>query len=73
MPLANDLQALRHRTLTDLAAAHDYYQDSRTGWELVLEVLAAGRTFSVKNAVTTEADLPRKVNEYKGDSVIGTG
>jgi hypothetical protein len=66
--LADDLRALRGRALTDLNAAHDYYAETILAWDLAQEVIAAGRTFALRNAatgtVTTETDLVRKARAY---------
>lgn len=61
MALSQDIHLLRDRVLTELNAAHDYYTDTQFAWEIVLEVIAGGRAFSVRNmlthSVTTQADL----------------
>ena len=68
MALADDIRVLRDQVLADLNAAHDYYTDTKTAWELVDDYIAAGKTFAVKNMVTgtetTQADLAAKVPEY---------
>jgi hypothetical protein len=41
--LADDLRALRDRTLSDLNAAHDYYADTINVWNLTLQLIAGRR------------------------------
>src|SRR5262245_23467248 len=75
MSLANDLGALRDRALADLIAAHDYYTDTQTAWDLVRKVVAAGGTFTNTNqttgTVTTQADLVVKVSNYVAEQLAG--
>ncbi|MBI1918124.1 MAG: hypothetical protein HYS12_25820 [Planctomycetes bacterium] len=73
MALADEIRALRDRVLVDLNAAHDYYTDSTTAWDIVDDVVAAGRTFSVRNVttgtVTTQADLRSKAPGYVAEQL----
>ena len=39
MALPDDIQALRDRVLADLDAAHDYYADTKIGWDLVRQAI----------------------------------
>ena len=68
MALADDIRSLRDRVLADLNGAHDYYTDTQIAWETVRTAIAAGQTFSIRNAttgtVTTQADLPGKALGY---------
>ena len=68
MALAEDIRALRDRTLADLDAAYEYYIDTKTAWKLVREIAALGYKFSVRNPIAgtlrTEADLADKAQEY---------
>ncbi len=53
--------------MADLNAAHDYYADTKTAWRMVSEDIAAGRTFTVKNAVTgTETTHTGLLNKSHG-------
>ena len=68
MALSDDIRALRDRVLADLNAAHDYFADTKIAWDIVDQVIAAGRTFSIQNVttgtLTTEAELVRKAQGY---------
>lgn len=68
MTLANDIRALRDRVLGDLDRAHDYYTDTKAAWEIVQDVVADGRRFTVTSAVTgtttTESGLVVKSAGY---------
>ena len=68
MTLADDIRLLRDRALGDLRRAHDYYTDTKAAWELVQDVVAAGRRFTVTSAdtgtTTTEAELVVKSVGY---------
>jgi hypothetical protein len=68
MALAGDIQALRDRVLADLNAAHDYYADTKTAWDIVHQFIAAGRTISIHNTATgtttTQLDLAGKSRGY---------
>ena len=58
----------RDKAWVDLAAAHDYYEDTRNAWKIVEVAVLSGRRFSDTNlatgTVTSEADLIRKSREY---------
>ena len=68
IPLADDIRALRDRTLADLTAAHDYFTDTNTAWLIVERVVQAGKNFSYRSAVTgtvtTQADLVVRAKGY---------
>src|SRR5438552_3692609 len=68
MALADDIRGLRDRVLADLTAAHDYYTDTKTAWDIVRQAIAAGRTFSIQNlttgTVTTQVELTGKARGY---------
>lgn len=55
MPLADDLRALRDRTLADLAAAHDYFFFTEAAWNVVRQAVTALPPFSVQNLLTGTA------------------
>jgi hypothetical protein len=68
MALADDIRALRDRVLADLNGSHDYYTDTIIAWDMVLDFIAAGNTFSIRNmttgSVTTQTDLAGKACGY---------
>lgn len=68
MPLSSDIRALRDRTSAALTAAHDYYADTVTAWQVVQKAVAGGEQFSNLNPVTgtptTEVDLVFKSASY---------
>ncbi|MCE9533031.1 MAG: hypothetical protein K8T89_18185 [Planctomycetes bacterium] len=68
MSLADDIRALRDRTFADLNAAHDYYADTITAWDIVLQALAAGRKIGefnpITGTVTTQIELAAKAPLY---------
>jgi hypothetical protein len=68
MTRADEISGLRDRVLADLNAAHDYYTDTKMAWDLVNEMIAAGKTFTFKNTVTgtetTQAELAGKARGY---------
>ncbi len=68
MALADDIRVLRDRVLPDLIAAHDYYTDTQTAWQIVRALVAAGRTFTSRNlttgTMTTQDDLAGKAQGY---------
>ena len=49
MAVSDDTQSLRDQVLADLAAAHDYYTDTKIAWRLVHKVIAAGHTVNIRN------------------------
>lgn len=68
MPLADDIRTLKARTLAALAAAHDYYADTKTAWEIVEEAVAGSlrppRANPVTGTLMTHAALAAKADEY---------
>jgi hypothetical protein len=52
MGLADDLQALRDRTLADLNAAHDYFTDTKSAWRIVRRVVKSGYAFTIEHRAT---------------------
>ena len=72
MALVDDIRTLKERVLAELTAAHDYFESSKFGWNIVREVVKSGATFSIKNTATgTEitqaalaANAPRYVAEH---------
>lgn len=68
MALADDIRTLRDRALSDLDAAHDYFTDTRVAWQVVLEAIDAGQTFSIQSRATgsrtTHVDLAARVQGY---------
>jgi hypothetical protein len=68
MALSDDIRALRDQVLADLAAAHDYYTDTKIAWRMVHKVIAAGHTITIRNmttgTVTTQAELAAKARGY---------
>ena len=68
MALSDDIEALRAQVLADLAAAHDYYTDTKIAWRMVHKVIAAGHTMIIRNmttgTVTTETELGVKARGY---------
>ena len=68
MGLPDDIRAFRDQVLADLAAAHDYYTDTKIAWRIVHKVMASGHTITIRNmttgTVTTQADLAAKARGY---------
>ena len=68
MALSDDIRALRDQVLADLAAAHDYYTDTKIAWRIVHKVIAVGHTMTIRNmitgTVTTQAELAAKARGY---------
>ena len=52
MPLADDIRALRDRTLAELTAAHDYHFQTEVAWALAGQAVIAGPPASFQNPVT---------------------
>ncbi len=73
MALANDIQTLRDRAIADLTAAHDYYTDTKTAWDIVRQVIATGLTFAIQNlttgTVTTQVELSGKARSYVAEQL----
>ena len=74
MALSDDIQILRDRTLASLVAAHDYYEQSRVAWKIVLNEIKAGLTYSGQNAVTgtviNERVLASKAASYVSENLV---
>jgi hypothetical protein len=68
MALAEDIRELQDRALADLAAAHDYYMDTKMAWKMVHKAIKAGRKITIRNKttknVTTEVELAQKARGY---------
>ena len=68
MALSDDIRTLRDQILEDLAAAHDYYTDTKIAWQVVLEAISDGYKINVRNmttnTVTTQAELASKARGY---------
>src|ERR1700730_16240259 len=68
MPLAVDIATLRDQILRDLAAAHDYYTNTKEAWQVVQLYVASGQTVEFLNVHTgnkfPDADLPAQVLFY---------
>ncbi len=73
MALAEEIESLRDRVLSDLNAAHDYYTDTKIAWNIVGRVIADGRTFSNRNmttgTVTTHVELAGKSRGYVAEQL----
>ena len=68
MALPDKIRSLRDRVMADFNAVHDYYTDTKTAWSIVGEAIVAGRTFTIRNAVTgtetTQISLVSKSSGY---------
>ena len=68
MALPDDISALRDRVLADLAAAHDYYTDTRIVWDMAQRIIAQGQRFTIRNkttgTITTQVELAAKARGY---------
>lgn len=68
MTLSRAITALRDQVLADLAAAHDYYTDTKIAWRMVHDDIKAGHTITIRNmttgTVTTQAELVAKARGY---------
>jgi hypothetical protein len=60
MPLADDIHVLSDRTLSALAASHDYYTYTRRVWRLLQQIVKEGRKFTFRN-LTTGTRVDEKV------------
>lgn len=73
MSLADDIQALRDRVLTDLGAAHDYYANTKVAWQIVRRAVKGGRKFTVRNVTTgtvsTQAELAAQARGYVSEQL----
>lgn len=74
MALADDLQTLRERVVTELTSAYDYYADTKSAWRIVHRSIATGHTFIVRNmttgTITTHADLANRARGYIAKEVV---
>src|SRR6267142_257763 len=68
MPLQADIATLRDQILVDLAAAHDYYTNTKQAWRVVQLYVDSGKTVEFLNAHTGNkvppADLPAQAQFY---------
>jgi hypothetical protein len=68
MPLSMDIATLRNQILGDLAAAHDYYTNTKQAWRVVLLDIASGHAIEFLNVHTGNkipaADMPDQANIY---------
>ena len=68
MALPDDIRTLRDQVLADLAAAHDYYTNTKFAWRIVQDAIAAGRAFTIRNmttgTITTQVELGVKARGY---------
>ena len=65
--LATDLVDLRDRALTELVELHDYYNDSRVAWRIILQLDKAGSAIRYTNLATaTEMSLIDLAGKARG-------
>ena len=74
MPLRDDLEALRDRTLARLSDAHDYFTYTKGAWRtLQLAVQRDGLRFSLQNIATkttvSERDLLARAQRYVAEDL----
>jgi len=73
MALVDEIREIRDRVLADLDSAHDYFMDTKTAWRLVKKIIAAGRTFAIRNkttgTLTTQVDLATKARGYVAQQI----
>jgi hypothetical protein len=73
MALADAIQVLRARALTELNAAHDYYIDTRSAWRIVGKAVRAGYRLTIRNrttgTITTETTLLSKAQGYVAEQL----
>lgn len=73
MTLADDIQTLQDRTLAALNAAHDYFVDTKSAWDIVLELVQGGHEFTIRNqltgTVTSQAELAGKARGYVAEQL----
>ncbi len=62
MPLKDDIQALRDRTLAELVEAHDYFHDSEPVWRFVAQVNLEEPRIDADNPVTGTKTSPTDIN-----------
>ncbi len=75
MALADDIRALRDRTLAELVADHDYFVDSEQAWVFVARAIVdQNRTFTYANPVTgtttTQVELADRIVGYATDRLL---
>jgi hypothetical protein len=68
MALADDVQALRDRTLGELKAAHDFFSDTKVAWAIVRESVRAGNKFTIKT--TPEVAIALEPPEDSANSMV---
>jgi hypothetical protein len=68
MALADEIRALRDRSLAALDAAHDYHVETQFAWQVVRNSIRGGRSFTILNKATgtstTQTDLVAKSRAY---------
>jgi hypothetical protein len=68
MALVDEIRELRDRALAELTAAHDYYTDTKTAWQVVHKYIRLGNTFTststTTGTVTQESQLAAKARGY---------
>src|SRR6185437_3421190 len=68
MSLADEIRALRDRSLADLSAVHDYFTETKRAWRIVRKVIRSGRKFTIHNSatgtVTAGSLLAEKATKY---------
>jgi hypothetical protein len=73
MAMSDEIRELRDQVLADLAAAHDYYTDTKIAWRMVHKVIASGHTIKIRNTttgtVTTQVELARKARGYVAEQL----
>ena len=75
--LSDDILGLRDRVLADLTAAHDYYADTKTAWQVVHGAIAAGSQFIVRNqatgTVSDQAEFAARARGYVAEQLGAQG
>ena len=68
MPLAEEIIKLRDAISADLAAAYDYYANTKAAWRIVQRYIEKGGKITVQimptGGLTTEKELPGKAQLY---------
>src|SRR4051794_27347355 len=77
MPLEDDIRDLGTRSLSALAALHDYYTHTKIAWRVVQLYANEGHKFAVRNrstgSVSNEQDLLARAQGYiTGQLAAGT-
>jgi hypothetical protein len=49
MAVVDELRALRDRALGELAAAHDYFTDTKIAWHIVHKVVQSGHRLTIRD------------------------